>query len=169
MNYSHLTALLNLPGVEIEFFKISDDCIVYDLIILDSGTRCPKCTSYTEELHQVRKILVRDLPAFGKKVHLQIPRRQFYCKVCQCYITEHLDFVDFRRKYTQRFEQEIFEQTNNFSLEQLSKLENLEVGEIKNIVSHVKKKIITKKTIPILSQKLKLENNFQNNRQKLSC
>ncbi|MBW4513340.1 MAG: transposase family protein [Scytonematopsis contorta HA4267-MV1] len=156
MNYSHLTALLSLPGVEIEFFQISGDCIVYDLIILSRGTKCPKCTFYTEELHQVRQLSVRDLPAFGKEVYLQIPRRQFYCKVCHCYITERLDFIDFRRKYTQRFEEKIYKQADNFSLEQLSKLENIKVEEIKNIVSHVKKKNITKKTISILNPKLSL-------------
>lgn len=34
---------------------------------------------YTEDLHQNRPILIRDLPVFGKVVYLKIPRRQFYC------------------------------------------------------------------------------------------
>ncbi|WP_445305003.1 transposase family protein, partial [Microcoleus sp. Pol12A6] len=30
-------------------------------------------------------MLVRDLSVFGRPVYLKIPRRQFYCPICQRY------------------------------------------------------------------------------------
>ena len=67
---------------------------------VDSGINCPYCQKETKELHQVRSFLVRDLPAFGQPVYLKVPRRQFYCRYCQKYITEELDYIDPKRKET---------------------------------------------------------------------
>lgn len=136
----HLTHLLNLPGVIVESFTDSEDLICFRLSFLAEGIECPHCRNYTEELHQVRPIMVRDLPAFGKKVYLHLPRRQFYCKACQRYSTERLDFIDWRRRYTHRYEQSIYEQANNSSIEIVSQKQQLSCEEVKSIVRSVSKK-----------------------------
>lgn len=105
----HLTNLLNLPGVVVESFTDSGDLICFRLGVLAQGIECPHCRNYTEELNQLRPIMVRDLPAFGKAVYLHLPRRQFYCKACQRYSTERIEFVDWRRRYTHRYEDSIYE------------------------------------------------------------
>ncbi|WP_293337130.1 transposase family protein [Microcoleus sp. CAWBG58] len=38
--------------------------------------------------------MIRDLSIFGQPVYLKVPRRQFYCRTCQKYFTESLNFVD---------------------------------------------------------------------------
>lgn len=134
-----LTNLLDLQGVQVESEKISEEAIVFNLTILAKGTYCSH-SHYTEELHQVRPILVRDLAAFGKPVYLNLPRRQFYCRICQLYFTEHLDFIDYRRKYTQRYEVSIYYQVNNSSIEQVSQQETLNIEQVKNIVNYVRQK-----------------------------
>ena len=135
----HLTNLLNLPGVIVESFTDSAD-LIFKLSLLAKGIQCPHCSNYTEELHQVRPILVRDLPAFGKNVYLHLPRRQFYCPACQRYATERLEFVDWRRRYTHRYEERIYNLVNCSSIELVSQQQNLSHQEIKSILSSINKK-----------------------------
>ncbi|QLE59282.1 transposase family protein [Nostoc sp. TCL26-01] len=134
------TNLLDLPGVEVDSWHYSPDAITFNLKILAKGIYCSYFHDYTEELHQVRPILVRDLSAFGKPVYLKLPRRQFYCRICQRYITEQLNFIDYRRKYTQRYEVNIYSQVHSSSIEQISKQENLNIEQVKNIVNYVEQK-----------------------------
>lgn len=136
----HLTHLLNLPGVVIDSWKSDQNSVYFHLRVLAKGIHCPHCGSYTQELHQIRPIVVRDLSAFGKSVYLKVPRRQFYCRNCQRYITERLEFIDWRRKYTQRYEENIYYQVNHSNLEQVSQQENLHIEDVKNIFNHVSRK-----------------------------
>lgn len=137
--YLHLTNLLNLPVVVVESCNYSENSVYFQLSIVAIGIYCPYCRSYTEELHQNRPIVVRDLPAFGKEVYLKLPRRQFYCRCCQRYITERLEFIDWRRKYTRRYEESIYQQVTNSSIEEVSRTHNLTGNQVKNIFNHVKK------------------------------
>jgi len=135
----HLTTLLNLSGVVVESWDNYENSVYFHLSIIATGIYCPYCRIYTEELHQIRPIIVRDLPAFGKEVYLKLPRRQFYCRCCQRYITEVLEFIDWRRKYTRRYEESIYQQVNYSSIEEVSRTHNLTVIQVKNIFNHVKK------------------------------
>lgn len=101
---SPLDSLLKLPGVTVEGHTQEEGYICLHLKIQRQEISCPHCTNITQELHQVRPILVRDLPAFGQAVYLKVPRRQFYCRHCQKYVTEKLDFFSWRRRFTQRYE-----------------------------------------------------------------
>jgi transposase len=135
-----LTQLLNLPGVEVICYDQKDDYIYLNLKVIFHGTNCPHCTTYTEEIHQNRPITVRDLPISEKQVHLKIPRRQFYCKLCQRYITEKLPFIDLRRKYTQRYEEKIYHQLLTSDFELVCQRENLKGHEVKRIFNHIHRK-----------------------------
>ena len=90
----HLDYLLDLPGVKVETCIQIEGQIYFLLSALASGIVSPHCDNYTEELHQNRPILARDLSVFGRSVYLQVPRRQFYCASCQRYVTEKLEFLD---------------------------------------------------------------------------
>lgn len=94
---SALDSLLKLPGVTVEGHTQVEGYICLHLKIQRQEITCAHCTKLTPELHQVRPILVRDLPTFGQAVYLRVPRRQFYCRHCQKYVTEKLDFISWRR------------------------------------------------------------------------
>ena len=89
----------------------------------------------TEEIHQNRPILVRDLSICGQGIYLKIPRRQISCQHCQKYSTEALDFVATGRKYTKRYEEYIYERVKELTVEQVSKNEELSGEQVKNIFS----------------------------------
>ncbi|MEG4250786.1 helix-turn-helix domain-containing protein [Microcoleus sp. Pol10D4] len=66
-----------------------------------------------------------------------MPRRQFYCTNCQRYVTEKLEFLDKKRRHTQRYEQNIYARVQQSSMEQIGREERLSYDEVKGIVSHV--------------------------------
>ncbi|MEJ6485870.1 ISL3 family transposase [Nostoc punctiforme UO1] len=117
----------------------SDGKILLGLRIVGEGMVCHHCQNYTEQLHQNRPILVKDLPVFGRPVYLKVPRRQFYCPNCQRYPTEKLDFLDIKRRHTQRYEQNIYERVKQSSMEQIGREEGLSYDEIKGIFDRVNK------------------------------
>ncbi|WP_340094890.1 ISL3 family transposase [Nostoc punctiforme] len=116
-----------------------DGKILLGLRIVGEGMVCHHCQNYTEQLHQNRPILVKDLPVFRRPVYLKVPRRQFYCPNCQRYPTEKLDFLDIKRLHTQRYEQNIYERVKQSSMEQIVREEGLSYDEIKGIFDRVNK------------------------------
>lgn len=88
-------------------------------------------------------MLIRDLAVFAYIVYLHIPRRQFYCSGCHRYFTEHLTFADWERRYTQRYEDYIYQRVQSTSIEQVSREERLSWDQVQGIFKH---KFAQKKT-----------------------
>jgi transposase len=108
-----------------------------DARVLASEIVCSHCNNYTEELPQNRPILARDLSVFGRSVYLKVPLRQFYCPSCQRYSTEKLEFLDQKRRHTQRYEQNIYARVQQSSMSQIGREEGLSYDEIKGMFTHV--------------------------------
>jgi transposase len=134
---SPLDSLLNLPGVIVEGHSQVEGYICVHLKIRRQEIDCPHCSAVTQELHQVRPILVRDLPTFGQPVYLRVPRRQFYCRHCQKYVTEKLDFIGWRRRATERYESYIYQRILQSNIEQVSREEDLTYDEAEGIFKFV--------------------------------
>jgi transposase len=66
-----------------------------------------------------------------------VPRRQFYCPNCQRYITEKLEFIDKKRRQTQRYEQNIYARVQQSSISQIGREEELSYDEVKGIFTQV--------------------------------
>jgi transposase len=107
------------------------------LDFLNDKVKCSYCDFETDEIHQNRPIIVRDLSICGKGVYLQLPRRQIYCPYCQKYSTERLDFLDKGKKYTNRYEEYIYERVKELTVEQISYNEQLSAEQVQNIFSRI--------------------------------
>lgn len=60
-----------------ESFREVEDFIYLKIGLINEEINCPHCRKRIAEIHQVEYVLVRDIPVFGRKVYLQVPRRQF--------------------------------------------------------------------------------------------
>jgi transposase len=139
----HLDSLLNLPNVTVFTCQHQEGFITLKLDLLNEGTTCPHCQNYTDHIHQTRSILVRDLSICGQGVYLHLPRRQFYCHQCKKYPTERLEFLEMGRNFTKRYEEYIYEQVKEMTVEQVSFHQQLTPEQIQDIFSrmaHRKKK-----------------------------
>ena len=135
MDY-HLDALLNLPNLTVESCTQEGQQVFLKLRLLNEASNCSHCQNFSDQLHQNRPVLIRDLPTFGKLVYLHLPRRQFYCSCCQKYFTERLSFVDWERRYTQRYENAIYQRVQTTSIEQVSREEDLSWDQVQGIFQH---------------------------------
>lgn len=132
----HLDTLLKLPNATVESCTGQDNEAYLKLRLLNEEASCPQCEQLSSELHQNRPILIRDLSIFGQATYLKVPRRQFYCRHCQCYFTESLTFMDEGRQYTRRYEEHIYQQVQLSSIEQVSRVERLSSDRIQGIFKH---------------------------------
>jgi transposase len=132
----HLDTLLKLPNATVESCTGQDNEAYLKLRLLNEEASCPQCEQLSSELHQNRPILIRDLSIFGQATYLKVPRRQFYCRHCQCYFTESLTFMDEGRQYTRRYEEHIYQQVQLSSIEQVSRVERLSFDRIQGIFKH---------------------------------
>jgi len=132
----YLDRLLNLPNATVESFTEEENKIILKLRFLHNEIACPHCNAKNSKLKQNRPIMIRDLSVFGKVVYLDTPRRQFYCQHCQKHFTEKLPFVDWERRYTQRYEEYIYQRSQSTSFEQISRDENLSWDQVQGIFNH---------------------------------
>ena len=144
----YLDNLLNLPHVTVLSYQQQEELIVLTLEFLNEGISCPHCRTYTDNLHQTRPILVRDLSIVGRGVYLKVPRRQFICPHCDKYPTEELKWIDKGRNYTKRYEEYIYEKVKELTVEQVSIREQLSPEKVQNIFSRqAQKKNWSKKLV----------------------
>lgn len=131
-----LDELINLPKVRVRnICKESTETFLI-LECTEEEVVCPHCGEKTDELNQTRTKIVRDLPIAGQIVYLQIPKRQFYCKNCQRYFTEELGFAKGGRRFTNRYEEYIYERVKVSSVEQVRKEEDLSWDQVNGIHQH---------------------------------
>lgn len=128
--------LLKLPKVSVQNVVQEGEEIFLILSCTEENAKCKDCGNLTDELHQRRYVMVRDLPISGQTVYLKVPRRKFYCKHCQHYFTEDLEFMKPRRRYTERYEKYIYQRVNASSVEQVKREESLSWSQVDGIHKH---------------------------------
>lgn len=129
----YLDSLLHLPYVTVDGCKEVEGTVVLKLKFINETICCPDCHATLDEIHQVEEVLIRDLPVFGKAVYLQVPRRQFHCASCQRFWTERLEFVRWRHHFTQRYEQAVYDQVKQSSIEAVSRAEGISASSVRAI------------------------------------
>lgn len=141
----HLDILLNLPNATVESCAHIDQITYFKIGWLHEEIECSLCGAKTAELHQTKEILIRDLPVFGRPVYLKVPHRRFYCRHCQHYISEQLEFIDWRRHQTSRYQAYVYQRVKVTTVLQVSREENLSENQVQSIFKlwsePIKKKI----------------------------
>jgi transposase len=135
----HLDALLNLPNITVFSYASELDFIILKLQLISDGIDCPNCHHYTDILHQVRPILVRDLSIFGRLVYLKVPRRQFYCSHCQKSPTEPLSWLNKKQRQTNRYQEYIYERVKELTVKQVSEREKMSEDAVQDIFHKIAK------------------------------
>jgi transposase len=144
MNF-HLESLLNLPNVSVFTCHKEVGFTVIHLQLVNEGINCPNCQKYTDVIHQTSHILIRDLSIIGSGVYLKVPRRKFYCSNCKKYPTEQLSWVENKQRFTQRYQEYIYERVKELSCEQVSRVEDLSVDQVQRIFSRIADRELKKK------------------------
>lgn len=94
--------LLNLPSIGIEAVKVESKSITIDCHVEKLGESCPNCGEESMQVNQYYYRTIRDLNMGERYVYVRVKMRQFYCKSCNRYYSEELDFADLNKEYTHR-------------------------------------------------------------------
>lgn len=136
-----ITQLLNLPGVAVEESKEIEDTIIFKVQLLEKKARCPRCSQISYRLHQNKYHLAEDLAIGGKKVILQVNRRQFKCVYCQKPFSEKLEFIGERKNFTIRYAEVITEQVINSNVINVAKTNKLTEQQVWSMVKFMSERI----------------------------
>ena len=131
-----LDELLNFPNITVGSYKIEEESINLKLDFVKETVPCPDCGKETDNINQIRKLKIRDIPIQGKITILEMGRRQCYCEHCQHYFTEKLDFIDFPRNITERYKKYIYERIKASTITQIAREENLTYDRVEGILKN---------------------------------
>lgn len=94
--------LLNLPSVCIDEVVVEMKSITIRCHVSKHGGCCPNCGLESSHVNQYYYRSLRDLNMGERYVYLRVKIRQYYCKSCNRYYSETLDFADLNKEYTHR-------------------------------------------------------------------
>jgi transposase len=135
-----LTQILNLPGIEVENYTDCGEQLILEVEAMTTQASCPRCQQVSSHPHQNHWYLVRDLSISGRTVFLKVNHRQFKCRSCSKPFSETLDFIDHRRKQTNRFAEAIVQQVLHSDIHNVAVQNDLTDEEVWSIVQHMSKK-----------------------------
>jgi transposase len=131
-----LDELLNFPNITVRSYKMEEQSITIKLDFIKETVCCIDCEKETNNINQIRKVKIRDMPIQGKITVLEMGRRQYYCENCQHYFTEKLDFIDFPRNITERYKKYIYERIKASTITQIAREENLTYDRVEGILKN---------------------------------
>jgi transposase len=105
----YVTKLINLKGVKFKDIDIQEDSVHFLVSSLHDIQLCPTCLKPTSRLVDVTPKIYRDLDLIGRSCYIEVDLRRFECKDCFCTFTEPLSFAAPYRRFTDRFEREVYE------------------------------------------------------------
>ena len=109
LNNHCVTTLINLERVKFKDVDIQDDTVRFFVISEHDVMMCPECSRLTSKLVDTTPKVYKDLNVLNRVCHIEIDHRRFEC--CECFKTfmEPLAFAGPNRRYTYRFESEVYE------------------------------------------------------------
>ncbi len=143
MALRELEDILDIPDLRLTGYEKQPDRVDVHAELRPNSAVCPDCGTRSVRGHGGKRIDVRDLPCFGRQVHVTLPRRRFKCRRCGKPFTERLPFVAFGTKFTTRYERYVFNQCHERSLSVVAKQEAISETVVRNIykfyaAAHVK-------------------------------
>ena len=87
---------------------------------------CPRCSAKTKEVKDTRLQLIKDIPAFGKNVFINLKKHRYICRKCNKSFLEENNFLQKYKRITNRTLEKIFLMTSQvLSFTQISKELNI--------------------------------------------
>ncbi len=105
----YVTKLINLESVKFKDIDIQEDEIRFLVASEHDVGLCPTCCCLTSTLVDVKPKVYRDLDLSERMCFIEIDIKRFECKECHATFTEPLSFASPHRRYTSRFEQQVYE------------------------------------------------------------
>ena len=128
-----LENVLDLREVRVDSYAKKALRIEIHVSLKSMSARCPVCNLRSTRKHSEKRIKVRDLSCFGRRVYLSVPRRRFKCRKCAKPFTERLSFLEFGTGFTKRYEDYLFDQCRERSFVVVEQQEGISDTQIQKM------------------------------------
>ncbi len=128
--------LLNLPEVKINGSTIGKRVISFSCTLSQADDVCPSCGQICTIINDTKTRKLRDLNISNREVFLLVDVHQFYCRSCNKYHTETLNFADSHKSYTHRQSKYIFELCLKQSYTEVGAVVNMHSKTVERLVLH---------------------------------
>lgn len=133
-----MTELLKIEGLKIvNYQSLREDGMVLYVEKIQQSASCIYCGAETRKLHKNNELTIRDLPWGETDIYLKINRRQMRCLKCGQKFTEELEYVQKKRRYTERFTRQIVEEVLNSDIKNVSKRNRISEQEIETMLKDI--------------------------------
>ena len=131
LSIDYTQKLLNLQGVLVKKVTSVHSFTMIDIEMPVTPHACPHCDTHTSYIHDYRRQLIKDIPAFGQAVILNYRRRRYRCPHCgKCFSEQH-HFVPRYHRMTSRLVAHIIDQLRcECSFTSVAKSVNLSVSTV---------------------------------------
>ena len=131
LSIDYTQKLLNLQGVLVKKVTSVHSFTMIDIEMPVTTHICPHCGTHTSYIHDYRRQLIKDIPAFGQAVILNYRRRRYRCPHCgKCFSEQH-PFVPRYHRMTSRLVAHIIDQLRcECSFTSVAKSVNLSVSTV---------------------------------------
>ena len=131
LSIDYTQKLLNLQGVLVKKVTSVHSFTMIDIEMPVTPHACPHCGTHTSYIHDYRRQLIKDIPAFGQAVILNYRRRRYRCPHCgKCFSEQH-PFVPRYHRMTSRLVAHIIDQLRcECSFTSVAKSVNLPVSTV---------------------------------------
>lgn len=131
LSIDYTQKLLNLQGVLVKKVTSVHSFTMIDIEMPVTPHACPHCGTHTSYIHDYRRQLIKDIPAFGQAVILNYRRRRYRCPHCgKCFSEQH-PFVPRYHRMTSRLVAHIIDQLRcECSFTSVAKSVNLSVSTV---------------------------------------
>ena len=102
MLYKHFTEkLIGLQDLKIEKIEEIDNSLHIYCQLNRNTHKCPHCSALTDTVHDYRMQVIKDIPAFGRKVFIHLKKRRYRCS-CGKRFAENNAFLPRYHRMTNR-------------------------------------------------------------------
>jgi len=103
MLYTHFTEeILGLQGVKVNKVENIENNVIIHIELERKEHKCPCCGGATDKIHDYRKQVIKDIPAFGKLTTLVLRKRRYRCEHCGKRFFERNNFLPRFHRMTNR-------------------------------------------------------------------
>lgn len=150
MDYQLLEQLLDLPRIQVDDFRQTEDEVLITVSVRYNEHRCPKCGRKFDGVHEITEQKIRDLPVFGKRCCLLLRKGRVHCP-CSFSGYEEIEFVDQNQRQTTRFEEFLFMLCDRMTIMDASELMQVNWKRAHTIDKNTLNKLKLEHVLPPLS------------------
>lgn len=137
-NTNYIATLLEIKDLIVENIENSDTEMHLYFTLQRRPHECPHCKALTEQIHDYRTSIIKDIPILGKRTFLHYKKRRYHCSHCNKHFYENFTFLPKYYRITTRLALSIIQlSSNRQSANSVADLVGVSVSTVFRMLNHL--------------------------------